>query len=756
MSIAEVENAFVNPGAVVIGLSQVFTVAPGGTNPQYLVLAALDRNEYTAGATAATGSFTGNGHVLALSSIGGDARGAGIVFTYQASSGRYYSSVYGYLDQLTFASSASLNDITSLSLFGTSSLSLATSYAGNVVSLMQADASGYLGSATIATQPRYSGTVPSQATPQSVASIAMSFVGQAWNMEGCWVLASTIAAEAGASLPVQSTVIGLPGQANGEWIVAFNGPAGQTGNWQSLVRAGEMIVIGTPGGGGHITTCVSGSGSSAMLVDNITYLDGSGRVLNSANDGSSADVKVAAPHLASQEWAGVQASSVVIYQLDTPIVATTVTTGTVACLGSLSLGSLFTASDPAGKAITLWQVYDTAPTDWLAVGGTSYGNHTADSALSIASLANLSLRAGNVIGTDTLQVRAFNRTYWGDWTALNVSVTGSSGAPSVTPPLVGAQTPGQTWTGGQAFSLTLPISTFLDPQSQALSYSARLTNGQALPSWLSYNAATDTFSGTAPTTAQTLAITVTATNTSGLSASERFRAIVIGAPILTSQTPSQTWIEGKAVSFALSSRTFTDPQGQALSYNATLASGQALPSWLRFNATTMTFSGTAPTTAQNLALRVTATDSSGLSASESFAVSIQAPVATPRPGISVTAQTLMQTWTAGTSNDLVLPSNTFTDALGLKMSFVAYQISGPNATSWLRFNAATDELSGTVPAGAGGIIGIAVVASDAMQVSAVDMFSVSITNGLAHAVAAPVGTAQTPQNYVSGLLMLHG
>src|SRR6202042_3294579 len=128
-------------------------------------------------------------------------------------------------------------------------------------------------------------------------------------------------AESGAALPSQSSLIGLPGEANGEWIVAFNGPAGMSGNWQSLVRVGEMVVIGTPGGGGHITTCVSGSGSTAMLVDNVTYVNGSGQIVNSANDGSSSDVIVATPHLASQEWAGVQASSVVIYELDTPIVA---------------------------------------------------------------------------------------------------------------------------------------------------------------------------------------------------------------------------------------------------------------------------------------------------------------------------------------------------------------------------------------------------------------------------------------------------
>ncbi len=186
--------------------------------------------------------------------------------------------------------------------------------------MMQVDTAGYLGSATVVTQPKFSGAVPAQATPDSIAAVAQGFVGQAWNMDGCWVLASAIAADAGTSLPVQSTAIGLPGQANGEWIVAFNGPDGQSGNWQSQVKEGEVVVIGTAGGGGHITTCVSGSGASAMLVDNATYVNGSGKVTNLANDGSSSDIVVAAPHLASQEWAGVAASSVVIYELDTPIV----------------------------------------------------------------------------------------------------------------------------------------------------------------------------------------------------------------------------------------------------------------------------------------------------------------------------------------------------------------------------------------------------------------------------------------------------
>ncbi|WP_246779012.1 DUF4082 domain-containing protein, partial [Rhizobium sp. BK650] len=50
---------------------------------------------------------------------------------------------------------------------------------------------------------------------------------------------------------------------------------------------------------------------------------------------------------------------------------------------------------------------------------------------------------------------------------------------------------------------------------------------------------------------------------------------------------------------------------------ATAADGTALPSWLSFNASTRTFSGT-PTTAGSYGVKVTATDLGGLAANETF------------------------------------------------------------------------------------------------------------------------------------------
>jgi hypothetical protein len=657
MAITEVSNAFVDAATTAIDLSSIFSVTPSSSNPTYLVLTALDRNEYTVGATGATGSFTGNGNTASFTSQGGDARGVGIIFTYQPLTGLYYNSTYGYLNALVYNASSSLNDVTSLSLFGTSSLSLANAYASSAYSMMQYDAAGYLGSATIVTEQSFTGTVPTQATPSSIAAVADSFVGQAWNLNGCWVLCSTIAAEAGASLPAQSTLIGLAGQPNGEWIVAFNGPAGQTGNWQSMVKAGEMVVIGTPGGGGHITTVVSGSGSTAMLVDNVTYVNGSGQIVNPANDGSANDIIVAAPHLASQEWSGVAASSVVIYELDTPIVTATQATDALAFTTSVALGTLFSATDPASKAITQWQVYDTAASDQLVYGGTDLSDHSAATALTVSSLGSVALLAGNTATTDTLEVRAYNGSYWGDWTPLTVSVAAT--APQA--PVLVTQTAAQTWAGGKAFSLTIPTGAFTDPQLEALTYTATQSNGQPLPSWLSFNPTTETFSGTAPTTATSLSIKVTATDTSSLSTSETFAATV------TASTPT------------------------ALS------------------------------------------------------------VAVPTPN---------QTWTDGASEAFVIPAGTFTDVAGARMTFAGYQTSGASVSSWLKFNAKADEFVGTVPAKATGTIGLEVIATDNLHMTAADMFSVTFTAaaGNAGAIILPdsIGLAQqTPLSQPTMLPLLH-
>ena len=59
---------------------------------------------------------------------------AGIVFTYQACHRpRITTAQYGYLNQLVYNSSGSIGDVTNLSLFGMSNLSLAANAAANAI-----------------------------------------------------------------------------------------------------------------------------------------------------------------------------------------------------------------------------------------------------------------------------------------------------------------------------------------------------------------------------------------------------------------------------------------------------------------------------------------------------------------------------------------------------------------------------------------------------------------------------------------------
>jgi hypothetical protein len=711
-----------------ISLSSLVTVT-SGSNPTYLVVSLLDRNEYTASSNGNTGTLSGDGNSAHFTSIGGDSNTIGVVFTYNASTGQYTNAVYGNLANLTYTASTNTNDNTSISIFATNNASVANQYANNPYALDQYAASSYVGSVSVVTQPSFVGPVPSQATPDSICNTALSFVGKAWNSDGCWVLASNISAEAGASLPITSTMLGTPGLASGEWIVAYNGPAGQSGNWQSQITAGEMVVFETSATSGHITTVVSGSGSSAMLVDNITYINGSGGIVNSANDGSASDIVIAAPHLASQEWAQAVPGSVVVYELDCPIINIKTPVSSVVARGTEALATQFSATNPvASQAITQYQFYDTAASDSFQVGSGDLSAHSAATAITVSasSLASTDLLAGATTGADTIEVRAYNGKYWGDWQSLQVNVTPGA-APNLT-----AQTPTQTWNQDQAVSFALAANTFTDPQQETLTYTATLSNGQALPSWLKFNAATRTFTGTVPALTSGLSLKVTATDTSGLSASETFAVSTpASAPVVSAPTPTQTWKQGQAVSFTLAANAFTDPQHEALTYTATLASGQALPSWLKFNATTRAFSGTVPALTNGLSIKVTATDTSGLSTSETFAVSTPASapvVATPTPA---------QTWKQGQAVSFTLAANTFTDPQQEALTYTATLANGQALPSWLKFNATTRAFTGTVPALTSGL-SIKVTATDTSGLSGSETFAVSTP------ASAPIVSAPTP------------
>ena len=298
------------------------------------------------------------------------------------------------------------------------------------------------------------------------------------------------------------------------------------------------------------------------------------------------------------------------------------------------------------------------------------------------------------------------------------------------------QTATQYFAAGTKQSFTLAAATFTDPQNATLSYAATLASGAALPSWLSFNANTRTFSGTDAAGTAAVSVKVTATDTYGLSSSETFGVALASAPTVSAQTATQYWLAGKATTFVLPVATFTDPQGLLLSYAATLASGAALPTWLTFNASTHSFSGTDPSGTATVAVKVTATDSVGLAVAESFNIALAtAP--------TVTTATANQYWVAGKATTLALPAGTFVDPQGLAMTYSATLAGGAALPSWLKFTAATDTFSGTDATGTAPVT-VTVTAKDSAGATGAESFTISL------AAAPTVANATAAQSWTQG------
>jgi trimeric autotransporter adhesin len=211
-------------------------------------------------------------------------------------------------------------------------------------------------------------------------------------------------------------------------------------------------------------------------------------------------------------------------------------------------------------------------------------------------------------------------------TASLVSLLGGSvnQAPTVVTPLAD-----QTVLEDASLSIQTPTSTFVDQDAHdVLAYSASLADGTALPTWLTFDSVTHTFGGI-PTNSEvgTLHLAVTATDSGGLSATSSFTLTVQNvndAPTIAMPLADQSVTQGSLFTFIVSADSFTDDDaGDTLAYSATRADGTTLPTWLTFNPSTRTFSGTPQgPDIGTLDVRVTATDSGTLSASDVFALTI--------------------------------------------------------------------------------------------------------------------------------------
>lgn len=122
------------------------------------------------------------------------------------------------------------------------------------------------------------------------------------------------------------------------------------------------------------------------------------------------------------------------------------------------------------------------------------------------------------------------------------------------------------------------------------------------------------------------------------------------APALATPLLDQNATENTPFSYVVPATSFTDPDNDSLSYTATLADGSALPGWLSFNATNLTFTGTPTSTASgNYNVMVKAMDPAGASVSDSFALTVA-----DAPANTITGTNNAETLNGTAGVDLIL------------------------------------------------------------------------------------------------------
>lgn len=188
------------------------------------------------------------------------------------------------------------------------------------------------------------------------------------------------------------------------------------------------------------------------------------------------------------------------------------------------------------------------------------------------------------------------------------------------PPRFVSQLPDVILTEGESRSYTFPAALVEDPDGDTLSYSWNVIPlaGGAFPGWLRLGTTSPTLDGPVPIGSPDFRVTLTVSDGQA-SASATFTLLTVGSanrvPQLASPLQEQAWAEGVPAAYTIASGSFTDPDGEPLSYSARLSNGSALPAWLSFDPAARVLSGTPPAGSDDLTVRLTATDPKGASAS---------------------------------------------------------------------------------------------------------------------------------------------
>ncbi len=277
---------------------------------------------------------------------------------------------------------------------------------------------------------------------------------------------------------------------------------------------------------------------------------------------------------------------------------------------------------------------------------------------------------------------------------------------------------------GTFFQFTFAANTFNDDDGDLLTYTAMLSGGGSLPTWLTLTSSTRLFSGTPRSGNQgELSITLVADDGFAGESSTAFLLTVPNVnPILSNAIDDQRFNADQAFSWTLPSNTFTDADSDALTYRAEQQGGGALPSWLQFDSSVGMLSGTVPSSQSTpLMVTITAEDGFGGQVSDTFGLSVN---------LIPTLEGFIDNQAATVGNPFLytFPPGLFTEPDGDSLTYSATKSNGDPLPAWLALDDSVRTFLGTPGGSDKGFLFVLLVASDPHGGSASVSFGITVSD----------------------------
>lgn len=197
-------------------------------------------------------------------------------------------------------------------------------------------------------------------------------------------------------------------------------------------------------------------------------------------------------------------------------------------------------------------------------------------------------------------------------------------------------------------------------------------------------------------------------------------------PTVSGSIPALTARQGSLFSYTVPVATITDPDSwDSITYSVRMPDGSSVPAWLNFDPVTRVLSGTpAAANLGNLQFILWGTDNYGYAAGTYVNLKVNPPNTAPVLASALPDQNAYE----GAAFSYTVASTAFTDPdAGDTLSYAATLADGSALPAWLNFNASTRAFTGTPPAGSTGKISVRVTARDTGNLSAADVFDISIS-----------------------------